>query len=159
MIVRSGFVTFEFQQALELPKPLVFSSADEALKWLKQIASRQAAVIHQLRSYAGSFSGGPDFSRLTDDQALQRLSLLLYSRRVVVIAREQCARAGSPTPQSGAAGPAFPLSQRSTRAAETPSTQTAPSDDPPTFDPNVMAATQAAALVAAASQGMAFCPE
>jgi len=97
---------------------------------------------------------------LTDHQAVERMAALLYSRKVVAVAREQGVGAGAaaPAPKAAAIAPAFPLSER-VRRAPTASSKPEPAEDPPTFKPRLDAVVQAAALVAAADQGKPFCPQ
>ena len=157
MILRVGFQTFEFQQPLEAPKTLYFASREDALNWLKQIGSLQSDVMARLREYAARSTADPEFSRLSDEQALERLATLLHLRRIIVVAREQRTTSGHPGASNVSTPPAFPLSERSPRAASVSSRP--PTNDPPTFAPNLHAAAQAQALVAAAVLGKPFCPE
>lgn len=156
MILRAGFQTLEFLDALELPKPVSFANYEDALNWLRQLAFQHPDLNSRFREYLTRYSDDPEIFRLTDFQAMERLALLLHSRRIVVIAREF--RTGGGTPSAAAApAPAFPLSER---APKTPSsTYQAPVNDPPTFSPDVDGAAQANALVAAAADGKPFCPE
>ena len=153
MILRVGFQTFEFQQGREIR----FGSMEDALNWLKHLGFPDSDLILRLREYVARYSGNLESSRLTDHQVLERMAVLLYSRRVVVIGREQ--RTASP-PSQGAStaptAPAFPLSERSGRASTASSPPLA--GDSPTFDPG-LAAAQAAALAAAAAAGSPFCQE
>jgi hypothetical protein len=157
MIFNVGFQSFEFLQAHEF-KPMYFGSNQDALSWLKQIAKQDSDLISRLRDYLTRYSGDPENFRLTDQQMLERLAILLHSRRIVVIGREQRGSGGKPTPSTEAAAPAFPLSERSSRAPSA-SYQPPPETDSPIFDPNVDGDAQADALVAAAADGKPFCPE
>jgi hypothetical protein len=158
MIIRAGFQSYEFQRAFELQKPLPFASRDEALKWLKQLGSLHPQTITAIRDYLARFSDDPECFRLTDHEAIERMAALLYSRKVVIVVREQVAGAGGSTPKAAAIPVAFPLAERVSHAPSTPP-KPAPADDPPTFDPKLDAVVQAAALVAAAAEGKAFCLE
>jgi hypothetical protein len=157
MILRAGFQTFELLQALELPKPLTFGSYEEALNWLKSLELSHPHLISGFREYVTRFSEEPESFRLTDHQTLERLAVLLHSRRIVVIAREYRSGSGQPSASAAPTAPAFPLSERSSRAS-TASYQPQ-QNDPATFDSNTDANAQAAALVAAAADGKPFCPE
>jgi hypothetical protein len=156
MIVRAGFQTFEFQRALELPKPLTFSSYEEALNWLKQISSQYPDMTSRFRDYLTRYSDNPETHMLAGHEAMERLAQLLYLRRIVVIVRQE-ATGGQPSAATPAAAPAFPLSERSQRA--TSGSVQPQTSDPPTFGPNADGSAQAAALVAAAADGKPFCPE
>ena len=158
MIFRAGFQTFEIQRAFELPKPLTFESRDEALKWLKQIGSPYPEAILRFREYLARFSDDPEYFRMTDHQTLERLAELLYSRKVVIVVREERSHSGSPSSKTPSNPVAFPLSERTSRQSTVSSTP-APAEDPPTFDSRLDAVTQAAALVAAAHEERALCPE
>jgi hypothetical protein len=158
MIIRAGFQSFEFQRAYELPKPLTFASHDDALKWLKQLGFLDPQTILGFRECLGRFSDDPECFRLSDHEAIERMAALLYSRRVVVVAREQGGGSASPTPKTAPIPIPFPLSERAPRAPAVPP-KPAPPDDPPTFEPRLDAVVQAAALVAAANEGKPFCAE
>src|SRR3954469_23759208 len=100
MMIHAGFQSFEFQQAFEMPKPLNFATEQDALKWLKHLWSQHPDLISRFREYLSRYSGDQEGSRLTDNQTVERLAVLLYARRIVVIARE--ARSGSGQPRGGA---------------------------------------------------------
>jgi hypothetical protein len=157
MILRDGFQSFEFLQALELPRPLFFATPDDALKWLKNLTSQRPEMLIRFRDYVIRFLSEPEAFRVTDHQVLERMAGLLHSRRVVVISREDRAAGAAPTAAQTSA-PAFPLSQRAQRETA-PSTPAQQSADPSTFSPNTDQTAQAAALVAAAADGKPFCPE
>jgi hypothetical protein len=157
MILHAGFQTFELQQAHELPKPLYFATQQDALNWLKQIAFRNPDLTSRFRDYLTRYVGDPESFRLTDYQAMERLAMLLHSRRIVVVVREQRAGGGKPTASAEAPAPAFPLSER--RRASSASQPPPADSDSPLFDPNLDAGAQADALVAAAADGQPFCPE
>jgi hypothetical protein len=155
MIFRAGLKTFEIQRALELPKPLVFRSSEEALTWLKQFGSPEAILT--LRDYLARFSGDPEFFRMTEHAILERLAQLLYSRKVAIVVREKHSQSGAPRPNTPSNAAAFPLAERTSRQSSV-SSQSTPSEDPPTLDSRVDAVSQAAALVAAANEGLPLCP-
>jgi hypothetical protein len=157
MIFRVGFQTFELQRAFELPKPLMFLSRDEALKWLKQTGFLHPEAISRFREYLVRFSGDPQCFRLTDHETLDRMAGLLYTRQAVIVAREERAASQAPS-QSPTIPVAFPLSERSSRRS-TVSSNPVPAEEPATFDSRLDAVAQAAALVTAADEVMAFCPE
>lgn len=156
MVIRAGFQTFEFQQALELPKPLTFNSSGDSLRWVKNLVSAQPELVSRFREYLTRYSNDPESFRLTDHQVLDRLAALLYSRRIVVVVRQERS-SGQPNAKSQSPAPAFPLSERPVRGSSASSPP--PASDPPTFYPNIEAAAQASALVAAAAEGKPFCPE
>jgi len=135
MIVRSGSQTFEFQEVLQLPKPLNFDSFEDALKWLKRLWSQDPNLISRFREYVARYSGELDPFRLTDDYTIERLALLLQSRRIVVLARETLAGGGAPAPKAETAAPAFPLSERKPRAASVYSRASAPTASSPDSTP------------------------
>jgi hypothetical protein len=115
MMIRAGVQTFDFQQSFEMPKPLNFATDEDALHWLKRLWSQHPDLIFRFREYLAQYSSDPESSRLTDHQAIERLAVLLHSRRVLVIAREtRAARAQSPRSETPA--PPFPLSERKPRA-------------------------------------------
>src|SRR5437764_9743753 len=88
MIVRAGVQTFEFQQAYEVPRLLNVDRDEDALNWLRQLWSQDPDVIRRFREYVGRYAEDEKVFRLTDHQAIERLAVLLRSRRVRVIARE-----------------------------------------------------------------------
>jgi hypothetical protein len=51
MKIYSNGATFEFQRAVELPKPLAFPTIEDALTWLKHLWSQDSAIIARLRTY------------------------------------------------------------------------------------------------------------
>jgi hypothetical protein len=157
MVFKAGFQTFEFLHAPELPKPLSFASSEDALTWLKQLTFQHPELMARCREYLSRSSDDPENFRLTDSQAIERLAVLLHTRRVVVIAREFRGGGGTPTASAAAPGPAFPLSERAPRPATV--SQPAPAGDPATFSSNVDPTAQSNALVAAAADGKPFCPE
>jgi hypothetical protein len=156
MILRDGFQSYEFMQALELPRPLFFATPDDALKWLRNLVSQRPEMLVRFRDYVSRYSSDPETFRVTDHVVLERMSNLLHSRRVVVTCREYRAASGMPASVQAPA-PAFPLSERAPReaSASSPPQQT----EPPTFSPDCDPNAQAAALVAAAQDGKPFCPE
>jgi hypothetical protein len=118
MIVRAGFQTFEFQQVFELPKPLFFDREEDARSWLRQLWSQDPGFIVRIREYLMRESGDESVFRLTDHEAIERLAVLLNSRRVVVIRRETRRSAGGPpVPRAEKIAPPFPLSDLKQRAA------------------------------------------
>ena len=114
MTIRSGFQTFDFQQAFELPKPLTFATDAEALGWLKTLWSQHPEVISRFREYLARYSWQEENARLTDHQTMERLAVLLHSRRVVVVVRES-RTGGAPAPRDLTLAPPFPLSERRRR--------------------------------------------
>ena len=158
MIFRAGFQTYELQRAFEVPKPLIFGSRDEALKCVKQIGFLHPEAILRFREYLSRFSDDVECFRLTDHEALDRIAELLYSRKVVLVTREERSGSAGPSAKAPTIPVAFPLSERSSRrSSESP--KQAPAEDPPTFDSRLDAVGQAAALVTAADEGSPFCPE
>lgn len=157
MIFRAGFKSYEIQRAFELPKPLIFGSREEALTWLKQFAAPYPELVHRFREYVARFSDNLEGFRMTDQDTLERLAELLWSRKAVIVVREEQG-AGAPSSKTPPNPAAFPLSERTPRKY-TVSNQVLPAEDPPTLDPRVDAVAQAAALVAAAHEERAFCPE
>jgi hypothetical protein len=153
MILRVGFQVFEFSEGRDVR----FGSTEDALSWLKGLGLPDAVLMTRFRELLSQHSGDPDGARLTDHQVLERLAAMLGSRRIIVIAKEMRSSSGQPAEKVQSAAPAFPLSERSAAAA--PAAPPPPPSDPSTFDPNVDAAAQASALVAAAADGKPFCPE
>jgi hypothetical protein len=161
MILRVGFRTFEFQDGREVRKrknqdTLYFSSYEDALGWLKEYEFLHVGLILRVREYVVRYSEDPECFRMTNHQALERMALLLYLRRIVVVFEEQRTSSGIPSESSPPTPPAFPLSERSSR---TSAPTKPPPGDAPTFDPNLAAATQADCLKAAAAEGKPFCSE
>jgi hypothetical protein len=152
MILRVGFQVFEFSEGRDLR----FGSTDDALSWLKRLGLPDSDLMTRMRELLRDHAGDPDSARLTDHQVLERLAGLLSSRRIIVIGREQRTSSGQPAEKAESSAPAFPLSERATAA---PASAPPPPTEPSTFDPNVDAAAQASALVAAAADGKPFCPE
>jgi len=150
MILRVGFQVFEFAEGRDLR----FGSNEDALSWLKHLGLPDADLMVRLRELLSRQSSDPDGSRLTDHQVLERLAAMLYSRKIVVIGREQ-RNSGQPAQKPPSTTPAFPLSERAPAA----STASPPPPDASTFGPNAAASAQAAALVAAAAAGTPFCAE
>jgi len=118
MMIHVGFQSFDFQQAFEIPKPLNFASIEDALKWLKQLWSRHPDLISRFREIVARYSGDMESSRLTDDQTIERLAMLLHSKRIVAIAQGNRTAGGNPSPRSQPLAPAFPLSERRPRASQ-----------------------------------------
>jgi len=157
MIIRAGFQRFDLQRSFELPKPLTFDSHDDALKWLKQVASLYPVAINGFRTYLTRLTDDVECARLTDHDAVDRIAELLYTRKVVIVMREEGSGGSGGTPTPAAPPIAFPLAERAPRTSTAP--PPAPAADPPTFDQRNDAVVQAAALVAAASDGKPFCEE
>lgn len=156
MVHRIGFETYEFFNELDMPRPLYFASRDSALAWLKQLASEDSDVIHRLRQYVAGSVGDPEFYRMTDHAALERLAVMLHLRKILVMVRHEPTGSGKPSAKLESAPPAFPLSERTPRE---PSSNQPKTSDSPTFTPNLNAAALAAALTAAAAAGAPFCQE
>jgi len=160
MIHRLGFQTFEFQLGREEPDDgylLAFTSSDDALGWLKHMELREPNLLLRLRKYVIRDWADPETFRSTDHAALQRIADLLYIRRMTVVCREQRTSSGDPSGSSVSAPPAFPLAERQQRTASDPAPRT--TTEAATFGANSDAAAQAAALVAAATNGTPFCEE
>lgn len=152
MILHTGHHSFEFQQARQLR----FGSPEDAVNFLKHLGYPDPDVTRQMRELVTQYSEDPADARLTDDQLLQRVAVLLHAGRITVIGREHRTVSAQPAAAAPAPAPAFPLSERAPRAASS----SAPSQavaDPPTFGSN--SAAQAACLVAAAAAGAPFCQE
>jgi len=93
-------------------------------------------------------------SRMADDTVIEQIADLLIADRLHIHAREMETFAAGGTGGSGQSV-AFPLAERQSRETAPPP----PVADPPTFTSKVDPSAQAAALVAAASEGRPFCPE
>ena len=158
MNIRVGHDTFEFYKKPDIPRILDFGSQDEALRWLKGLRDRHADAIVRLQEYAARSAEDPDFARLTEQQTLERLAMMLYYRRIVVLAREQRATAATPAERTESSPPPFPFAKRD-RRAQTSSTPAPQPKDPTTFEGNLDAAALASTLVAAAANGSPFCQE
>ncbi|HEY3837128.1 MAG TPA: hypothetical protein VGL72_11185 [Bryobacteraceae bacterium] len=87
------------------------------MNWLKALWSQHPELISRFRDYLARHSWDPESHRLTDYQTIERLAVLLHSRKVVVIARENRAGGGTPSPRSDIYAPPFPLSERKPRSA------------------------------------------
>jgi hypothetical protein len=118
MMIHVGFQSFDFQQAFEVPKPLNFASVEDALKWLRQLWSQHADLISRFREIVARYSGDMESSRLTDDQTIERLAMLLHSRRMVAISQGNRTAGGRPGPRAQLMAAAFPLAERRPRAAQ-----------------------------------------
>src|SRR3954468_6255942 len=118
MMIHVGFQSFDFQQAFEVPKPLNFASVEDALKWLRQLWSQHADLISRFREIVARYSGDMESSRLTDDQTIERLAMLLHSRRMVAISQGNRTAGGRPDPRAQLMAAAFPLAERRPRAAQ-----------------------------------------
>jgi hypothetical protein len=116
MVIQTGYQTFDFLKESEIPRPLRFSTEQDALHWLKNQSSQHADLMPRLREYLARHAADAGGSRLTDYQVIERMALLLYSRRVVVIARANRTAGGKPTPREEVVAPPFPLSERKQRA-------------------------------------------
>ena len=161
MILRAGFETFEFstgQQKQRNLDSISFASRDEALRWLKHLGCLHSTALIRLRDYVRRYWEDPETYRVTNHYGLERMAELLYLRRIVVIYSLHLTSSGELPSAEATAAPAFPLSERTQRAASAPAAPP-PVNDPPTFSPNVDQSAQAAALVSAAADGKAFCPE
>ncbi len=93
-------------------------------------------------------------SRMADDTVIEQIADLLVADRLHIHAKEMETIAAGGTAESDQSV-AFPLAERQSRESAPPP----PAADPPTFSPKVDPSAQAAALVAAASQGQPFCLE
>ena len=118
MKIHANCETFEFQEAVELPKPLTFTTVEAALTWLKHLWSQNSDSISQLRKYLARYSwDNPENYRLNDYKMLERLADLLYSRRIVVFRKNEPTAGGAPSPKPQEIAPAFPISERKRRLA------------------------------------------
>jgi len=104
MIVQVGKQIIEFQRAAAA-EPLSFNRAEDASTWLTGLSRQGPQMVHRLREYLAR-SPGEAVYRLSDHETVQRLAVLLHSRRVIVTAREVPARKGSPGPPVQVAAPA-----------------------------------------------------
>jgi hypothetical protein len=152
MILRSGVWTFEFRQRGELH----FGSTEDALNWLKHLGAPDSDLTAKFRELLNRYAGTPDNSRLSDQEVVEKLAVMLHSRRILVFGQEYPVRSGQPAQKAAPMAPAFPLSERSPRPPSY--SPPPPAADPPTFGPG-SAAAQAAALVNAAATGTPFCAE
>ena len=157
MILHAGYQTFEFLRARELPKPLLFPTRQDAIKLLNDLSEQRADMASRFREYLTTASADPETCRLTDHEVIERLATLLQSGRLLVTVRDYRPSGGKPASTPETPQPAFPLSERSQRAANTSTKKS--ETEPATFDPNVDAMAQSRALVAAAADGKPFCPE
>jgi hypothetical protein len=116
MIVRAGVQTFEFQQVYEVPRLLDFDRDEDALGWLRQLWAQDPDLIRRFREYLARCAEDEKVSRLTDHQTIERLAILLRSRRIRVIARENRRGRGSAARFEPAEAP-FPEAEPNRRAA------------------------------------------
>ncbi len=121
------------------------------LQFLSQFKSDPSAM-YDLRRELAEASPGVYSTFLTDDQVLAGVARLLGAGELL-IAREELRQGGSGG-QPGAAQQAPPPNG----APASSSSSKAPAPESPTFPSNTNAATQAAALTAAAATGAGFCP-
>lgn len=117
MTVHDGLQTFEFQERFELPRPLNFATHDDALAWLKRVTREDQNLTRRLRGYLSRYCEDGDISRMSDHQAVERVAALLYSRRIVVIARKTWTSGGAPPRIEEEVGPPFPFAERKARQA------------------------------------------
>jgi hypothetical protein len=114
-VIQADAQSFEFLSAAEWPKPLSFSTSEQALTWLRRISVQDSGLVAKLRRYLTLESAEvAGISRLSDDAALARLAVLLYARRIVVL-RKFRAVGGAPIPKVAEVAPPFPISQRKRR--------------------------------------------
>jgi hypothetical protein len=116
MIVRAGVQTFEFQQVYEVPRLLDFDRDEDALNWLRQLWTQDPDLIRQFREYLARSAEDEKVFRLTDHQTIERLAVLLRSRRIRVSARENRRGRGSAARFEAAEAP-FPEAAPNRRAA------------------------------------------
>jgi hypothetical protein len=114
-MIHAGFQTFDFQQTFEIPKPLTFATHEEALNWLKGLSSRHPELTSRFREYLARHSADAEVHRLNDQQAIERLALLLHSRKVVVLAREMRSGAAKLKPPSDTVAPLSTAPVRKTK--------------------------------------------
>jgi hypothetical protein len=94
-------------------------------------------------------------SRMADDTVIEQIADLLIADRLHIHAKEMETFAAGGTTEESDQSVAFPLAERQPRDSGPPP----PAADPPTFSPKIDPSAQAAALIAAASEGKPFCPE
>jgi len=116
MMIHAGLQSFDLLPAFEVPRPLNFATVEDALKWLRQLWSQHPDLIIRFRACVARYSSDMESPRLTDDQAIERLAILLHSKRIVAIAEGPRAGGGRPTPRPQELAAAFPLSERRPRA-------------------------------------------
>jgi hypothetical protein len=98
-------------------------------------------------------------ARLTDEEGLEKLAHLLFTRRVVVFRDKMKETRGGSGTAVPVAPPAFPLSQRVRSNGPTAATSPPKVAELPTFSQTVHPAALATALRAAAAEGAPFCSE
>src|SRR5262249_38598666 len=94
-----------------------------------------------------------------DDQVLELLALMLYSRRLVAIGREEGGTPSLPKKKDVPAAPPFPFSERGPRKPLVAFSRAREMPDPSTFAADAFMSDQAAALVNPAADGRPFCAE
>ena len=158
MQIRGGFDTFEFKKPSEVAKPLGFVTEEHALKFLKQVGGSDASAVRRLREYAESLSE-MEPARLTDEEGLQKLAQLLFTRRIVVFRDKVKETRGGAGTAVTAPVVAFPFAERVRSNGQTATTPPAKIAELPTFSQTVNPAAVATALRAAAAEGAPFCSE
>ncbi len=127
-------------------------------QWLQRFGGDAARML-VLRRLLVEESGAGELSRMSDQLVIEQIAGLLASGRLHLHRLAMPVASGGQSQDSDDAEKLvpFPLSERRPRAPGASSRE--PSLDSPTFSPNINPAAQAAALMAAADQGKAFCPE
>jgi hypothetical protein len=119
MTIDSGLQTIEFHRSFDAPKPLTFSSREDACTWLRHLYSRTGNSTTQFRQFLSRCQDRGSISRLTDDETVQQLADLIYRRQIVVLRKVRIASPGTGSKAAQKVDPPFPLSGNKRRADNT----------------------------------------
>jgi hypothetical protein len=95
MTIDSGFETIEFYRSFDTPKPLTFSSREDAFAWLKRLCSGNGNSASRFRQLLTQYADGSAVLPLSNDETVQQLADLIYKRRIVVFRKIRFAASGS----------------------------------------------------------------
>jgi hypothetical protein len=124
MTIDSGLQTIEFHRSFDAPKVLTFSSREGACTWLRHLYSRTGNSATQYRQFLSRCLDRGSVSRLSDDEAVQRLADLIYRRQIVILRRVRITSSGTGSKAAEEVAPAFPLSGHKRRAGDTAHSKT-----------------------------------
>jgi hypothetical protein len=135
---------------------IIIDDLSLSYQWLQGIQEDPAKML-TLRKVLLEESGAGDLWRMSDQRVIEQIARLLASGRLHVHRPIVLSEGGkSPDLDTEKLVP-FPLSERRLRAPAASNREL--SIDSPTFSPYLNPTAQAAALEAAAADGMPFCPQ
>lgn len=124
MTIDSELQTIEFYRSFDIPKPLTFSSSEDAFSWLKHLRSRNGNSATQFRQFLAHCLDGSEVFRLSDDEAVRQLANLIYKRQIVVFRKVRFTYSGTRSEPAEEFAPAFPLQNHRRGAANTTRSKT-----------------------------------